>query len=73
MVMDAAKIAQLEKELEEARDQLLREDGQRYRIIMREISEHQRRVGCRQSTVSGVRERIEEKRLSCPQPTPSQA
>ena len=39
MVMDAAKIAQMEKELEEARDQLLREDGQRYRIIMREISE----------------------------------
>jgi hypothetical protein len=39
MVMDAAKIAQLEKELEEARDQLLREDGQRYRIIMREIAE----------------------------------
>ena len=39
MVMDAATIAQLEKELEEARDQLLREDGQRYRIIMREISE----------------------------------
>jgi hypothetical protein len=26
-------------ELEEARDQLLREDGQRYQIVMREISE----------------------------------
>ena len=39
MVMDAATIAQLEKELEEARDQLLREDGRRYRIVMREISE----------------------------------
>jgi hypothetical protein len=30
MPMDAATIAQMEKELEEARDQLLREDGQRY-------------------------------------------
>ena len=39
MVMDAATIAQMEKELEEARDQLLREDGLRYRIVMREISE----------------------------------
>ena len=39
MVMDAATIAQMEKDLEEARDQLLREDGQRYRIVMREISE----------------------------------
>ena len=39
MVMDAATIAQMEQELEEARDQLLREDGQRYRIVMREISE----------------------------------
>ena len=39
MVMDAATIAQMEKDLEEARDQLLREDGRRYRIVMREISE----------------------------------
>jgi hypothetical protein len=39
MPMDAATIAQMEKELEEARDQLLREDGQRYQIVMREISE----------------------------------
>ena len=42
MVMDAATIAQMEKELEEARDQLLREDGQRYRIIMRAISEEEK-------------------------------
>jgi hypothetical protein len=42
MVMDAAKIAQMEKRLEEAKDQLLREDGQRYRIIMREIAEEQK-------------------------------
>jgi hypothetical protein len=39
MPIDAATIAQMEKELEEARDQLLREDGRRYQIVMREISE----------------------------------
>jgi hypothetical protein len=38
-MMDAATIAQMERELADARDQLLREDGQRYRILMREISE----------------------------------
>ena len=38
MVMDAATIAQMERDLEEARDQLLREDGRRYQIVMREIS-----------------------------------
>ena len=32
----------MEKELEEARDQLLREDGQRYQILMREISEEEK-------------------------------
>ena len=42
MVMDAATIAQMEKDLEEARDQLLREDGLRYRIVMREISEEEK-------------------------------
>ncbi len=42
MVMDAAKIAQMEKELAEAKDQLLREDGLRYRIIMREIAEEEK-------------------------------
>jgi hypothetical protein len=39
MVMDTATIAQMEKELADARDQLLREDGERYRIVMREIAE----------------------------------
>jgi hypothetical protein len=39
MPINAATIAQMEKELEEARDQLLREDGRRYQILMREISE----------------------------------
>ena len=38
MPIDAATIAQMEQELEEARDQLLREDGRRYQIVMREIS-----------------------------------
>ena len=42
MVMDASKIAQMEKELEEAKDQLLREDGLRYRIIMREILDEEK-------------------------------
>lgn len=42
MPMDAATIAQMEKELEEARDQLLREDGPRYQILMREISEEEK-------------------------------
>jgi hypothetical protein len=38
-MMDAATIAQMEQELADARDQLLREDGERYRIVMREIAE----------------------------------
>jgi hypothetical protein len=42
MVIDAATIAQMEKDLEEARDQLLREDGRRYQIVMREISEEEK-------------------------------
>ena len=42
MPIDAATIAQMEKELEDARDQLLREDGQRYQIVMREISEEEK-------------------------------
>jgi hypothetical protein len=41
-MMNAATIAQMEKELEEARDQLLREDGERYRIVMREIAEEEK-------------------------------
>ena len=42
MPMDAATIAQMEKALEEARDQLLREDGQRYQVLLREISEEEK-------------------------------
>ena len=39
MVVDMAKIARLEKELEEAKRELAREDGERYRILVREMSE----------------------------------
>jgi hypothetical protein len=42
MPMDAATIAQMEKELEEAKDQLLRDDGRRYQILMRGISEEEK-------------------------------
>lgn len=42
MVVDRTKIERLEKELEEARRELLREDGERYRILMREIAEAER-------------------------------
>jgi hypothetical protein len=38
MPVDAEKIARLERELAEAKMQLLQEDGERYRILMREIS-----------------------------------
>jgi hypothetical protein len=38
MPINPATIAQMEKELEDAREQLLREDGRRYQILMREIS-----------------------------------
>jgi hypothetical protein len=39
MVVDRAKIEMLEKELEEAKRELWREDAERYRILMREMSE----------------------------------
>ena len=42
MPIDAATIAQMERDLEEARDQLWREDGQRYQVVMREISEEEK-------------------------------
>ena len=42
MVVDLAKIARLEKELEEARRELLREDGERYRILMRDIAKDEK-------------------------------
>ena len=42
MVVDLAKIARLEKELEEARRELLKEDGERYRILMRDIAKDEK-------------------------------
>ena len=42
MAVDRARIERLEKELEEARRELLREDGERYRILMREISQEEK-------------------------------
>src|SRR5512132_2053455 len=42
MVVDREKIERLEKELEEAKRELLREDGERYRIMMREISNEEK-------------------------------
>jgi hypothetical protein len=45
MPVDRDKIARLERELEEARAQMLLEDGERYRILWREISpEEKQRV-----------------------------
>ncbi len=41
MPVDAAKIAQMERELAEAKRQLLEEDGKRYQILRREISEEE--------------------------------
>ena len=38
MVVDRARIERLERELEEARRELLKEDGERYRILMRDIA-----------------------------------
>ena len=42
MPVNLARIEQLEKELEEARKELLREDGERYQILMREIADVER-------------------------------
>ena len=42
MAVDRAKIAQMEKALEEARAQLWKEEAQCYEIIMRDISEEEK-------------------------------
>ena len=42
MPVDRARIAQMEKALEEARAQLWKEEGECYRIIMREMSEEEK-------------------------------
>jgi hypothetical protein len=42
MVVDRARIERLEKELEEAKRELWREDAQRFRILMRDISNEEK-------------------------------
>ena len=42
MVADRAKIERLEKDLEDARRELLKEDGERYRILMRDIGKDEK-------------------------------
>jgi hypothetical protein len=42
MVVDRAKIERLEKELEEAKQELWKEDAERYRVLMRKMSEAER-------------------------------
>jgi hypothetical protein len=42
MVVDLARIERLEEELREAKAQLWKEDGDRYRILIREMSEVER-------------------------------
>jgi hypothetical protein len=39
-VIDMARIAQLEKELEEAKAEMSKEDAERYRVVWREMSEN---------------------------------
>lgn len=42
MVVDMARIAQLERELEEARKELWKEEAERYRVLVREMPEEER-------------------------------
>jgi hypothetical protein len=42
MLVDRARIERLEKELEEARREMWKEDAERYRILNREMSETER-------------------------------
>jgi hypothetical protein len=43
MVVDMARIAQLERELEEARKELWKDDAERYRVLIREMPEYERK------------------------------
>src|SRR5512147_3298663 len=43
MVVDMARIAQLERELEEARKELWKGDAERYRVLVREMPEDERK------------------------------
>jgi hypothetical protein len=42
MVVDLARIEQLERELEEEKRELWREDAERYRVLMREMSKEEK-------------------------------
>ena len=42
MPASMARVAELERQLEEARAQVAKEDGERYRVIWREISEDEK-------------------------------
>jgi hypothetical protein len=42
MVVDLARIERLERELEQAKVQLWKEDAERYRVLMREISKEEK-------------------------------
>jgi hypothetical protein len=42
MVVDLARIERLEEELREAKAQMWKEDGERYRILMRDISKEEK-------------------------------
>jgi hypothetical protein len=53
MVVDMARIAQLERELEEARKELWKEDAERYRVLVREMPEDERK---------GIIERLTDKK-----------
>jgi hypothetical protein len=55
-MVDRATIEQLEKELEEARRELWREDAERYRVLTREMSETDRERILR--SLTDKRERI---------------
>jgi hypothetical protein len=42
MVVDLARIERLEAELREAKAQMWKEDGERYRILMRDIAKDEK-------------------------------
>src|SRR4051812_28684868 len=54
MPVDAEKVARLERELAEARAQMLQEDGERFRILMREIAPEEK-----ERILSGLTDRHE--------------
>ena len=71
MVVDLAKIERIEKELREAKAQMWREDGDRYRILIREMSEVERNrilgslTDRRERIFSALRLLMSERELVC--------